>query len=543
MAEKSLDPESGRGPKHLSFPHWRLIFDQAPISPEIQEWPYEGSGTDTDPYIICWISHDPRDPKTFSKWRKWVLTILVTFMTLTTAFGSSTYAGSIDQTVEDLHVSEEVATLGLALYVLGFVPGTLFWAPLSESNGRQLIFFWSYALFTIFNIAGTVAPNIQSLLVFRFLAGTLGSSPYTNSGGVIADIFPASERGIPMTFFGTAPFLGPVLGPVVGGFLGETKGWRWVQGVFTILAGVLWILSTFLIPETYAPYLLHKRAEKLSKITGKVYRTSIEVDQGKTPTIQLLKAALLRPWILLLKEPIVLFLSIWMSISYGTLYLLFAAYPIVYQARGWNEGLSNLPFLGITIGMVAAIFYNVFDNRRYHGLVCKLGGGGLPPEARLPSAMVGGVVLPIGLFWFAWTNSPSVPWPASVAAGIPFGFGMVLTFVAIKSYLVDAYTIFAASALAATVVLRSFFGAGFPMFTTYMYHNLGVHWASSITAFLALMCTPLPFVFYKYGAQIRLRCKYAAQAAAAMKKLRGEGESEDEMDKGLRKKGDEEDQQ
>lgn len=54
-----------------------------------------------------------------------------------------------------------------------------------------------------------------------------------------------------------------------------------------------------------------------------------------------------------------------------------------------------------------------------------------------------------------------------------------------------------------------------------MYANLGIHWASSIPAFLALACLPFPFLFYKYGATIRKKCKYAAQSEAFMEKIRG----------------------
>jgi len=81
---------------------------------------------------------------------------------------------------------------------------------------------------------------------------------------------------------------------------------------------------------------------------------------------------------------------------------------------------------------------------------------------------------------------------ASIAAGAPFGFGMILVFLGVMNYLIDAYTIYAASALAANSVLRSLFGMAFPLFTSYMYANLGIHWASCIPAFLALMCLPMP---------------------------------------------------
>lgn len=212
-----------------------------------------------------------------------------------------------------------------------------------------------------------------------------------------------------------------------------------------------------------------------------------------------------------------------MAIIYGTLYLLFGAYPIVYQeARGWSQGIGGLPFLGVTIGVILSVTYTiVIDNRRYQKAAAKAGGFA-PPEARLPPCQIAAIILPIGLIWFAWTNSPSLPWAASVAAGIPFGFGMVLVFLGVMNYLIDAYTIFAASVLAANGIIRSLFGAVFPLFTTQMYHGIGIHWASMVPAFLAIACLPFPFVFYKYGASIRARCKYAAEADAFIKKLRGQ---------------------
>jgi hypothetical protein len=97
---------------------------------------------------------------------------------------------------------------------------------------------------------------------------------------------------------------------------------------------------------------------------------------------------------------------------------------------------------------------------------------------------------------------------------------MCLVFLALMNYLIDAYTIYAASVLAANSVLRSLFGAVFPLFTRQMYSTLGIHWASSIPGFLALACVPFPFLFYKYGEQIRMKCKYAAQAHETMMQLR-----------------------
>ncbi|CAI7661407.1 unnamed protein product [Penicillium glandicola] len=489
------------------IPFWRLVFDQKVVTEEVMQFPYLGSGTEDDPYAVIWIPADPRNPMNFGPIRKWSITLLVSFVTLAVSLVSSAFSGGMNQIMEDFGASQEIVILGVSLFVLGFAIGPLIWAPLSEIFGRRHIFTISFMFLTAFNAGAVGAQNIETLIILRFLAGSFGSSPFGNGGGTIADMFPASQRGIAISLFAAAPFLGPTLGPVIGGFLATAAGWRWVEG----------LLAAF--SETYAPVLLRRRAERMSALTGKLYRSQLDIDRGPAPMGKTLKTALSRPWILLFCEPIVLLFSIYMAIIYGTLYMLFAAYPIVFQeVRGWSEGVGGLAFLGILVGMVMAVIYTFPENFRY-SKKCSQTTDRLAPELRLPPSMVGGIALPIGLFWFAWTNSPHIHWMASVAAGAPFGFGMVLVFLSVFNYLIDSYTIFSASVLAANSALRSLFGMAFPLFTTYMYHNLGIHWASSIPAFLALACVPFPFIFYKYGARIRQRCTYASEADAFMRRL------------------------
>ncbi|KAF2632041.1 MFS general substrate transporter [Macroventuria anomochaeta] len=525
MSEKAAEPqksnmdvESGRE----GISHWKMILDQGVVTNEIVNWEYEGSGTEEDPYAVEWLPNDPRNPMTFAKTKKWIMAIAVANSVLVVSFCSSAFSGGIQQIMIEFGVSQEIVTLGVSLFVLGFALGPLLWAPFSEMYGRQVVFAGTYLCFMAFNAAVAGGQNIWSVLILRFFAAAFGSSPLTNAGGVIADLFNANERGLAMSIFSAAPFMGPVLGPIIGGFLGMTEGWRWVNGLMAIWAGVLLVVTACIVPETYPPVLLRRRAEKLSKITGKVYRSRTDIDQGKISLGEAFSTGLKRPWILLFCEPIVLLLSLYHAIIYGILYMLFGAFPIVYrQGRGWNEGISGLPFVAVAIGVLLAITYViVVDNKQYMKKVEASGKGYTTPEARLPMCLVGGIVLPIGLFWFAWTNSPNLPWAASVCAAIPFGFGMVLIFLSIMNYLIDSYTIFAASVLAGNGIIRSVFGAAFPLFTKQMYDGIGIHWASSVPAFLAVACIPLPFLFYKYGATIRQKCKYAAQSEAFMEKIR-----------------------
>lgn len=224
----------------------------------------------------------------------------------------------------------------------------------------------------------------------------------------------------------------------MSGFLGAAAGWRWIEGLMAIFTGVLWIVCSLLIPETYAPVLLRTRAAKLSKLTGKVYLSKMDIGKERITVWRRLRISLSRPWKLLFREPIVFLVSVYMAIVYGTLYMMFPAFPIIFQLnKGWSAGISGLAFLGITVGMIWAVCYALFDNKRYTAMSEKHNGD-VPPEARLPGAIIGSILLPIGLFWFAWTDGNNVHWIVPIIGSMFFATGLVLVFLSLLNYLIDA---------------------------------------------------------------------------------------------------------
>lgn len=194
--------------------HWQVLRSHSLVTPAVLNHHYKGSGTEEDPYLAEFIPHDPRNPMGFPMWKKWTITLMVAFATLAVSFVSSAYTGATAQVVAGFNCSTEVATLGLSLFVLGFAVGPLLWAPMSELYGRQVLFFGTYAMLTFFNAGAAGSQNIWTLIILRFFAGAFGSSPLTNAGGVIADMFPANQRGLGMCVFAAAPFLGPTIGYV-----------------------------------------------------------------------------------------------------------------------------------------------------------------------------------------------------------------------------------------------------------------------------------------------------------------------------------------
>jgi hypothetical protein len=120
MAEK--DVESG---KPTQIPHFKQVTSQHGITPEVEAWNYQGSGTQDDPYVVQWIDNDPRNPMLYSEVKKWSLTMLVAMATLAVAFVSSAYSGGANEVITEFGCSREVFTLGISLFVLGFAIGPL----------------------------------------------------------------------------------------------------------------------------------------------------------------------------------------------------------------------------------------------------------------------------------------------------------------------------------------------------------------------------------------------------------------------------------
>ncbi|GFF26121.1 uncharacterized MFS-type transporter C530.15c [Aspergillus lentulus] len=407
------------------------------------------------------------------------------------------YTAAIPSISHAYGCSSTVATLGITTFLLGFASGPLLFAPLSEVWGRNTIFRLVLGLFVLFQIGCALAPNVASMIVFRFFSGFFGSPTVTNSGGSITDIWPQDNRSVPLALFSAASFLGPVIAPTVGGFICQYTSWRWNFWVVLILSGVCYVAMTVFLPETYPPKLLMDKRRSMPGYSP----------ANQPPVKEMLYTTLTRPWLMLFTEPILFLLSLYMALVYGILYLDFTAYPVVYrETRAWSASIAGLSFLGICVGMAIATLISPYVNQIHGIYVRRLGGP--QPEARLPHLIVISWLIPVSLFWFAWTASPPTHWISGIVAGVPFGFGLILLFLGITSYLTDCYGSFGASALAANAVLRSLFGAVFPLFSTSLYHSLGTSWATSLLGFVALAMAPLPWVFYRFGPRIRSRSKY-----------------------------------
>ncbi|BCS19810.1 MFS transporter [Aspergillus puulaauensis] len=464
-----------------------------------------------DPNLVEWDGpDDPENPQNMPKWRKWVVTMSMSSMTMWLTFASSVFSTATLVTAKEFGVSTEVMVLATSLVVFGFAAGPLLWSPLSELYGRKYPLFIGYALFAIFQIPVAVAKNVETILVCRFLMGFLGCSPLAVVGGAMADFWDPIDRAVAIAMFSAATFVGPVLGPIVGGFLTDSYlGWRWTAWITLIAAGSFGTIAWFVVPETYHPVLLQRRAARLRRETGNENLYAF-LDHHKPTFTDIVRKYLFRPVQMLILEPILILITIYLALVYGILYLFFEAYPVSFQeVRGWtNGGIAGLPFIGIMIGVFCGVALIIWQTKtRFARKLAK--HGRVVPEERLIPMMIASVLLPAGLFWFGWTSETSVHWMAQIAAGVPIGMGILVIFMQGLNYIIDVYLMFANSAIAANTLIRSSLGGAFPLFATQMYHKLGVDWASSLLGFITVAMIPIPIIFFIYGKRIRAMSKFS----------------------------------
>ncbi|OLN91709.1 Caffeine resistance protein 5 [Colletotrichum chlorophyti] len=456
-----------------------------------------------DVHLVKFLPNDPEDPQNWPLTKKVLVTFQICLLTTGIYFGSSIYSAGLLDVMRVFHVGQVEALLGLTLFVAGY---GMIWSPLSEIPylGRNPIYIGTLFLFVVLQFPTAMSVNFGMLLAFRFLSGFVGSPVLATGGATLVDIWSPQKRAYAIGIWGVAAGSGPTLGPLIGGFVAMEKGWRWPIWELMWFGGFAFLVLFFFLPETSASNILYRRTKRLRKLTG----NSKLICESERAVLSMsgkdvVKMTLIRPFTLNFTEPMVFLLNLYIALVYGLLYIWFESFPLVFgEVYHFNIGLQGLTFLGILMGSLVALMPYFWYMHNYVEPQFD-GNGDIQPEKRLPPAFVGAFCIPICLFWFGWTARTDVHWIIPIIGSGFFSVGTVLLFNPVLNYLPDAYPSTAASVLAGNDLFRSSFGSGFPLFANALYNRLGINWASSLLAFIAILFIPIPFVLYKVGAKLR----------------------------------------
>ncbi|KAF5023730.1 hypothetical protein F66182_4204 [Fusarium sp. NRRL 66182] len=505
--------------RRCSASHTRAIREEEKASLDLErqsndEGSERGEGSQSESDIVWWDGDkDPQNPYNFATWKKILNCGLVSCLTFTTPLASSMFAPGVPQLMDEFNSqSSELASFCVSVYVLGFAAGPMVFAPLSELYGRLIVYHCCNVGFIAFIIACARAPSLSALIAFRFLSGTFGSASITNGGGTIADMIIQEKRGVAIACFTVGPILGPIVGPVVGGTVTEALGWRWVFWIIAIMAGVLSVVFLIFSQETYAPVILARKTKRLRRETGNHHLRS-KLDAGLSPADHF-KRCILRPFKMIMFSPVCIICGLFVAMAYAYLYILFTSLtPLFMRIYHFNAINAGLTFLGIGVGSVIGVTYFSYSSDRYMNKMAAAAEQAgivdraemMKPEYRLPPLKIGAILHPVGLFIYGWTAEYETHWIAPIIGTCIMGVGNIIVFMSLQMYLIDSFTIYAASALAANAVMRSIAAAVLPLAGLPMYDKLGMGWGNSLLGFVAAALIPTPWLFIKYGEYLRKR--------------------------------------
>jgi MFS family permease len=385
------------------------------------------------------------------------------------------------------------------------------------------------------------------MVVARFWVGAGSSVFSTMVGGVVSDLYHAHDRNTPMALFSGGVLFGTGLGPLVSGFIAQNTNWRWVFWVQVITCGILITAVTLFFRETRGSILLSRKARALNKwykelenagyigfdipvspgserTESQRIRWKVKTDEERESISKMIGISVYRPFHLLITEPVVFFFSLWVAFAWAVLYLTFGSIPLVFgSSHGFNIQESGAVFAAMIVGAILSTVLSIYQDRllaRYLASTSKnienqsrirraidLSS----PEGRLYFACIESAFLPLGLFWFGWTQFSSIPWIVPTMAITCATMGIYSIYLATFNYLADTYHRYASSALAAQSFCRNILGGVFPLVTVQMFNGLTFQGAASLLGALAALLTAVPWVLVFYGPKIRARSKFASE--------------------------------
>ncbi len=262
----------------------------------------------------------------------------------------------------------------------------------------------------------------------------------------------------------------------------------------------------------------------LEKTESQRIRWKVKSDEERESISKMIGISVYRPFHLLVTEPVVFFFSLWVAFAWAVLYLTFGSIPLVFgHSHGFSTQQSGAVFASMCVGASLATILSIYQDRilaRYLASSAKSieNPGRLrrsidlsSPEGRLYFACIESALLPIGLFWFGWTQFHSIPWIIPTMSIACATMGIYSIYLATFNYLADTYHRYASSALAAQSFCRNMLGGVFPLVTVQMFNGLTFQGAASLLGGLAALLTAVPWVLVFYGPQIRARSKFASE--------------------------------
>lgn len=305
-------------------------------------------------------------------------------------------------------------------------------------------------------------------------------------------------------------FAAPALGPMLSGFAVVAENWRWSLWEILWLAGPVFLLWFFCLPETSASNILLRRSMRLRKLSQNPNISSqSQIDRRGLTASAIIFDALIKPFEIMFKDPAVLFTNVYTALIYGIYYSFFEVFPLVYgPLYGFNIGETGVVFTCIVVGCILAM--GIYFYYLQFMLIPDILQNGLrAQESRLRPALIFVWGPMIGLFLFGWSANQNVHWIVSVIGITIYALTVYIISQCLFVYIPMSYPQYAASLFAGNDLCRSAFAFAAVLFARPMFLKLGIGKGVSLLAGLSVLGIIGMWLLYLYGAKLRARSKFA----------------------------------
>ncbi|EME88944.1 uncharacterized protein MYCFIDRAFT_27353, partial [Pseudocercospora fijiensis CIRAD86] len=467
------------------------------------EQPHESVESCGDPHLVTLHPCDVANTANWSGGKKWLSTFVFSLLVFCIAFASTADVSASQMTATHFHTSAKVLVLDRALYMVGIAIGPVVWTPMSDRYGRRAPMHVGFITFLFLQIPVAVAQNLAAVCICRLLAGFFGCSVLVTVPAAMWDIWEPSRRSMAMCLLATGIIAGPAVSALFSGYIVQNRalGWRWPSWVVLISGAFFGLCSWLFGSETSFSFILRQKAKKLGRSTGDWALHATADDPGMNFAV-ITENYICRPLTLLLTEPILFFITLYVSYAYALLYLLVEIFPFTYESeRRWTSSAAGLPFIAVISGvLLGSLVASLFLANRYTPRLKKYHS----PEDLFLTFLVGSAALPIGLFLFGWTSARHISAGYEIAAGVFLGAGILLVFLQGNNYLVEVYSPSNFNAvIAVNTSVRSMIAASFCAFARHMFEGMSVEYASTALALVSIVLIAIPVVLFKSGVKVR----------------------------------------
>lgn len=385
----------------------------------------------------------------FPTWKKWMIISVIFLVQVSMNFNTSLYSNAIYGISREFGVSVQAARCGAMIYLVTYAFGCELWAPWSEELGRKPILQLSMLLTNLWQLPVALAPNFATVMVGRAFGG-LSLAGGSVTLGMIADLWESDDQQYAVACVVFSSVGGSVLGPLIGGFVDAFLPWPWAMWIQLIFGGFTQILHLLLVPETRTSIMIDNIAKRRRKRDGipNVCGPNEVLPWKERFSMRKILTTWIRPFKMLLTEPIVLSLSLLSGFSDALIFMFIQSFGLVYAQWGFDTVDVGLSFIPILVGYIIG-WLSMYPVIHRTNMKRKLNPNDehAQYESRLWWLLYTAPCLPIGLMGFAWTSlGPPVHWIGTMVFAAIVGIANYTIYMTTIDYMVCAYGPYSASA-------------------------------------------------------------------------------------------------